>query len=58
MTAKYHENGTGGNDDQYTGNGKIWEIAQRYNKQSRELNGVNTLTVRRKSTDYYPVPLS
>jgi hypothetical protein len=29
----------GGNVDQYTNKGRIWEIADRYNKESKKLNG-------------------
>lgn len=29
----------GGNGDSYSGSGKIWEIADRYNKESKKLNG-------------------
>lgn len=43
-----------GNADSYTGQGKIWEIAKRYNKQSKELNGSVTCVRRRKvSKDQY-----
>ena len=37
-----------GNSDSYTGQGKIWEIAKRYNKQSKALNGSVTCVRRRK----------
>ena len=38
----------GGNDDQYSGNGKIWEIAHRFNKQSKAMHGHVTCVRRRK----------
>ena len=46
-----------GNADSYTGQGKIWEIAKRYNKQSKVLNGAVTCVRRRKvnKDKYEPV---
>ena len=46
-----------GNADSYTGQGKIWEIAKRYNKQSTALNGSVTCVRRRKVSKekYEPV---
>ena len=37
---------TGANEDQYTGQGKIWEIAKRHNDESKRLHG--EVTVRRQ----------
>lgn len=37
----------GGNDGMYTGVGKMWEIAKRYNDKSKALNG-HCAVVRRK----------
>ncbi len=39
----------GGNVDQYTNKGRIWEIADRYNKESKKLNG----KVKRKKVKKY-----
>lgn len=38
----------GDNSDPYSGNGKIWEIASRYNKESRKINGKATYVRHRK----------
>lgn len=45
----------GGNRDLYYGQGKIWEIATRFNKESRAKNGNVTCVRRRKVTNYKPV---
>jgi hypothetical protein len=50
---------TGSNADSYTGQGRIWEIAARHNKQSIAING-NVTSVHRRvvSKDKYePVGL-
>ena len=46
---------TCGNSDQYTGSGKIWEIAHRFNEASKKLNGHVTVTVRRQVKSIEPV---
>ena len=46
------------NEDSYHGLGKIWEIAKRHNKKSREINGEVTVTVKRKSTNYERLALT
>lgn len=38
----------GGNDDQYSGSGKIWEIARRFNQQSKAIQGHVTCVRRRQ----------
>lgn len=48
---------TGSNADSYTGQGKIWEIAKRFNEKSLEQNG-NVTSVRRRvvsKNKYEPV---
>lgn len=57
MTAKTSQAYTqrmGGNEDGYSGQGRIWEIAARHNKQSIVING-NVTSVRRRvvSKDKY-----
>lgn len=38
----------GGNDGMYTGVGKMWEMAKRYNDKSKALNGHCTVVRRKK----------
>lgn len=45
-----------GSNEDVRGN-PMWVIARNHNQESIRLNGVTTLTVRRKSTRYYPTPL-
>ena len=49
-----------GSDDNYSGQGRIWEIAGRFNKQSRAMHyeGKQTTTRRRAVKSYTPVLLS
>jgi hypothetical protein len=39
---------TGSNSDSYTGQGKIWEIAKRFNQTSKKIQGSVTCVRRRK----------
>lgn len=45
----------GGSRDLYYGQGKIREIAARFNRESRAKNGHVTCVRRRKATNYKPV---
>ena len=45
---------SGSNSDSYTGQGKIWEIAKRFNQTSKQIQGSVTCVRRRKvSKDKY-----
>lgn len=47
-----------GNNDQYTGIGKIWEIAARHNQQSLIQNGAYTVRRVRKVKETKQLPLN
>jgi hypothetical protein len=48
----FNDDFCGGNSDQYSDKGKIWEDAKAFNEQSKEENG-HTTVVRRKQVESY-----